>query len=133
MVNRFLHCLGKCNFSLFVAVIASKSIVSQNIHSRRLVGFSTFYNITKTMHPTSIKWLAIEMEFDSMLLISLYSNLPTLFSLKPGLVPRYLSHPIASLGEALSLAECFCSYCYLTLLSHPSLPPLVSPSQVALS
>ena len=40
--------------------------------------FSTFYNLRKTLHPTSIEWLTIETgDFDSTLRISLYTNLPT--------------------------------------------------------
>ena len=43
---------------------ASKSFVSQNTREggrrKRLVSFSTLYNLIKTMHPTLTEWLTIE-------------------------------------------------------------------------
>ena len=81
---------------------ASNHFVSQNTRAGRLVRFSTLYALTKTLHLTSMEWITIET-FHSTLLISLYSNLPTLHFFYPVLALRHLLWWIASLAGPLSL------------------------------
>ena len=124
-----------CRSSSCDLLPASKGFVSQNTRRWRPVSFATLYNLMKTVHPTSTEWLTIETidnrvvnyrehsNFDSTLLISLYTNLPTLYFFILGLLPCNLPWQIASLGGALSLPEELFSL-VLILPSYPFLPHL---------
>ena len=81
---------------------ASKHCVSQNTCGDCPVGFSTLYNLMKTLCPTA-SVVTIETgarDFHSTLLISLYFNLPTIFG---WLSATYNSRLLSQLAPTLSL------------------------------